>query len=107
METQNVGLIIAGMIVVTTFSRWLPIFLLANRQLPRQAQHFLDFAAPAILSAMLFPALIVKQGAIDLSWANNYLWIALPTWLVAYKTKNIAYTVLSGVLLLALWRQLM
>src|SRR5262249_50677828 len=103
MENQTVLLIIVLMAVVTAACRILPVFLLGKRCLPESLTELLAFAPVAILTAMIAPSLFLPQSPFDLGFSNPYLWISLPTIWVASRTRNIAWTALSGMALAALW----
>lgn len=97
METNNFLFMILGMVVVTFIPRTLPLFLLGNKELPESIVHWLSFIPAAVLSALLAPSILIKDGSLYLSLENTALLAFFPTLLLAYKTKNIFYTV-SGAL---------
>lgn len=97
MESNTILLLILSMSLVTAACRVLPALLLSNRTLPLRLKQFLSFAPVAILSAMLGPSLFINHDKINLSHSNYFLIGAIPTLLVAMKTKNIAVSVVFGV----------
>jgi branched-subunit amino acid transport protein len=60
----------------------------------------------AVLAAMLLPALMVAEGQVDLSPGNLFLWAALPTLLVALKTRSLFGSVVVGMAVVAVARYL-
>jgi branched-subunit amino acid transport protein len=78
------------------------IFLLGRLSIPATVRRALRFVPPAVLSAMIAPALILPGGAPDLSWGNVRLWAGVIAILVAWRTKNTLLTILSGMAALAL-----
>jgi branched-subunit amino acid transport protein len=54
---------------------------------------------PAILSALVFPELVTGGNPRHLDFSQPQLWVALPTFLFALKTKSLGGTVVVGMLL--------
>ena len=96
METVNFILMISGMVIVTFIPRYLPLVLLGNKELPEKVVLWLSFIPAAVLAALLAPSILLKNGSLYLSPGNTALIAFFPTLLVAYKTKNIFYTVSGG-----------
>jgi len=65
---------------------------------------WLGFVPPAVLAAMLLPAIVLKEGKLNLSMDNLFLWAALPTFAAAVLTKNLFIPVVVGMLVLILAR---
>lgn len=86
------------MLLVTFIPRFLPLILLGNKKLPKKVIVWLSFIPAAVLSALLAPTILLQKGELFLSWDNTALIAFFPTFLLAYKTKNIFYTV-SGALI--------
>ncbi len=97
-------LTIAGMMLVTFLPRVAPVWFLASRSLPPLVVSWLRYVSPAVLAAMLLPSIIAPEGGIDLHWSNLYLMAAIPTLLVAWKTRSMVGAVLTGMVLVALAR---
>jgi branched-subunit amino acid transport protein len=89
---------ISGMVIVTFIPRFLPLVLLGNKELPEKAVLWLSFIPAAVLAALLAPSILLKNGGLYLSLENTALIAFFPTLLVAYKTKNIFYTVSGGLI---------
>lgn len=101
MEQQTIFLTMLGMLVVTYLPRVLPLWLFSSRSLPRLVVAWLRYVPVAVLAAMLLPSLLLVEGRIDLGLGNVFLWAAIPTVLVAWKTKSLFVTVLVGMVLIA------
>jgi branched-subunit amino acid transport protein len=56
----------------------------------------LRFVPIAVLSALLAPALFFPNGSLDVSLSNNRLMAGIFAILVAWRTKNVLLTILSG-----------
>ncbi len=100
-------MVIVGMAAVTYFPRMLPLVVLSKIEIPPVVLRWLGFIPVAVLSSLLAPELLVTGQRFDVSLSNHYLLAALPCFLVAYKTKNLFYTVFTGmaclVILTRLW----
>jgi branched-subunit amino acid transport protein len=101
MDQRLVFLTIVGMLVVTYLPRLLPVWLFASRSLPPLVVAWLRYVPVAVLSAMLLPSLVVTDGKVALGSGNLYLWAALPTFIVARKTKSLFGAVLTGMAVVA------
>ena len=97
-------LTIVGMMLVTVPPRVLPLWLLSQKPLPPLLTRWLSYVPVAVLSAMLFPALLMPEGHLALRADNLYLWAAIPAILAAWKTRNLFVPVLAGVVAIALLR---
>jgi branched-subunit amino acid transport protein len=98
---MNLWLIIIGMGLVTFAVRLLPIILLERIEIPIIVQRALRFVPPAVLSAIIFPELLQPKGTFDLSLTNVRLLAGVIAALVAWRTKNVIWTIAAG--MIALW----
>lgn len=105
---RTTWLVIGGMALVTVLPRLIPILLLSDRKLPPVVERWLALIAPAILSALLLPELLLDRGTTPatllLSTSNTFLLAGVPTFLVAWKTKSLFGTVTVGLVTVALLR---
>lgn len=106
MDQQTIFLTLVGMLVVTYIPRALPVLTLSRRPLPEVATRWLSFIPAAVLSAMLVPALIMGKEGLDFSMDNIFLWSALPTALVCWKTRSFVGAIVTGMACVALGRLL-
>lgn len=107
MERMDQGLIFAiilGMMAVTYLPRMLPALFLSSRTLSPVIVRFLSYVPAAVLAAMLFPSLFVREGRLDVSPDNLFLWAAVPAFLLALKTKSLFGAVALGMGLVAAGR---
>jgi branched-subunit amino acid transport protein len=78
------------------------IGILGNRTMPDWAMVPLRFVAPAVLAALVAPAVLLNDGAVDLSpTANPRALAALIALLIAWKTKNVIAVIVAG--MAAVW----
>ncbi|MBC7236047.1 MAG: AzlD domain-containing protein [Chloroflexi bacterium] len=95
------GLIL--MLALATFLlRLLPLVALSRVRLPAWAEEWLRLVPGAVLAASLAPSLLVREGAPFIAWHNPYVWAALPAFLVAWRTRNMVWTMLTGMAAFAL-----
>jgi branched-subunit amino acid transport protein len=128
MDPTVVLLTIIGMGVVTYLPRLLPLLLLTRQQrapqradgsdgaLPPLLEAWLRHVPAAVLAAMLFPSLFIIEGRANLSpddllstddllsADSLYLWAAIPTLWIAWKTRSLFGAVLAGMAVVALGR---
>ncbi len=104
MAQKTQLMVILGMALVTYLPRLLPAWLLRGKELPQFLSAWLKYIPAAVLAALLLPSLLVEGGGLHLAWDNLYLWAALPALLVAWKTKSLFATVLTGMAVIALAR---
>jgi len=107
MDQEKVFYTILGMSVVTYLPRVLPLILLSYKTLPKVVSSWLSFVPVAVLSAMLFPALFIKNSQINFSFDNLFLWAAPITIFVAWKTKSLFGSVIIGMLLVGIGQYLL
>jgi branched-subunit amino acid transport protein len=98
-------MIMAGL---ATFATRLSFIVLLDRvTVPAWFQRSLRFVPAAVLSAIILPELAKRNGALDISLRNAQLFSgALAAW-VAWRTKNILLTIISGLLALLLFQFLL
>jgi branched-subunit amino acid transport protein len=101
MNQQAVLLTMLGMLVVTYLPRLLPMLLFSNRDLPPLVVSWLRFVPAAVLSAMLLPSLVLIDNRLNLQVDNIFLWAAVPTFIVALKTKSLFGSVIVGMIVVA------
>ena len=78
------------------------IGIVGDRVMPNWALVPLRFVAPAVLAALIAPAVLLKDGALDLSPASNPRAIAaLVALLLAWKTRSVPLVIAAG--LLTVW----
>ncbi len=93
----DIFFILFGMGVVTYIPRWLPLFLFSRRSLPPWLAEWLNFIPAAILSALILPAILTGGGdSRHLELFKPEFWVTIPTLGIAFKTKSLAGTVLTG-----------
>lgn len=94
------GLIIAGMGLVTYAIRLSLIVLLGRIRIPAIIQRALRFVPPAVLSAIIFPELLLPHGTPDLSFGNSRLLAGMVAALLVWRTRSVFLAIAAGMLVL-------
>ena len=92
---------IVGMALVTYTPRLLPVIFLSSKRFPRFLETWLSHVPAAVLAALVAPTLFLDQGQVNLAPSNIFLWAAIPTALIAWKTKNLFLSVVLGMVIVA------
>ena len=94
MNSFWMTMIIVG---ILTFGIRLSFIVILDRwQPPKIIQRALRFVPVAVLSAIIAPELVLPGGTLDFSLGNYRLLAGLVATLVAWKTKNIVWTIIAG-----------
>ena len=105
MDQNLIFWTMVGMCVVTYLPRLLPTLFLSGRNLRPVIVSWLRLVPPAVLSAMLVPSLVVRDGkSLDFGYENLFLWSGLVALLLAYRFQSLSLTVLVGMGLVAVGR---
>ncbi|WP_152392821.1 AzlD domain-containing protein [Paenibacillus guangzhouensis] len=96
MEVRwDVFLIIIGSALVTFLPRVLPLMVLSRMELPEWGIRWLNYVPISVMAALVGQELFVQDGHFSLL-DNVELLAAIPTILVAMKTKSLLGTVVAG-----------
>ena len=98
---QNL-LIFVGMAVVTYFTRYAMIAAL-DREMPSLVRRWLAYVPAAVLAALVAPAALAPQGRLQL---GTNAWAAAIGLLVAWRTRNVLWTIVGGMVTFWLLRWL-
>ena len=107
----NEFLMIFGMMLVTFIPRYGVLALMGKIEMPRPIFRALKFVPPAVLSAIILPAMLLKDDQLYLSPKNSFLVAGIVAGivagLVAWRTRNLLLTIIIGMAALWGWRALM
>jgi len=98
---MNLWLTIVGAGIITFAIRLSLIALMGRVEVPPLVHQALRFVPPAVLSAIIFPELLLRNGVFDVSPGNTRLLAGVLAALVAWRTQNVLLTI--GVGISALW----
>lgn len=103
MNTTHLGLwLLIALVGLGTFALRLSFIHLWGRiELPYIVHRALRFIPPAVLAALVLPALIRPEGFVDLSVYNFRLVAGLLAAAIALLSRNVLFTLLGG--MAALW----
>jgi branched-subunit amino acid transport protein len=87
-------MILAGLATFAT--RLSMIFLIEKLDMPDWFRRALRFVPVAILSAIILPELVTRNDALDLSLRNPQLLSGAIAILVAWRSRNVLLTILTG-----------
>src|SRR5215207_11572853 len=104
---MNIWLVMLLGGLITFGMRFSLIYLFGRFEVPPTLRKALHYVPPAVLSAIIFPELLLHDGAVDLSLGNIRLLAGLIAILVAWISKNTLITILAGILALFLLQGLL
>ena len=103
---MNIWLIMLLGGAITFGMRFSFVYLLGRFEVPATMRRALHYVPPAVLSAIVFPELFLRESHLDLSLGNSRLLAGLVAILVAAWTKNSLLTILAGMAALLLFQAL-
>ena len=92
---MNIWLVMLLAGALTFGMRFSFIYLFGRFEIPATVKRALRFVPPAVLSAIIAPALFMPNNTLDLSWSNYRLIAGAVAILVAWRTKNTLITILE------------
>ena len=102
--TLNEVLLIVGMTAVTFIPRYGVLALLGRLEMPKPIFRALRYVPVTVLSAIIFPDLLLKDGSLNLALNNSFLAAGVIAMLVSWRTKNLLLTIVLGMVALWVWR---
>ncbi len=104
---MNDVLLIGGMALVTFTIRYPVLVLVGKIPLPQPVFRALKFVPPAVLTAIILPAILLNdKNQLDVRFTNAHLVAGLVAALVAWRTRNVLLTIILGMVALWIWRAL-
>mgnify|MGYP000933655609 CR=1 FL=1 len=97
-------MLVAGMFLVTFGVRYPVLALVSRVTLPPAVLGALKFIPPAVLTAIIVPAVLQPRGQLDMSLGNAYLIAAVAAALISWRTKNLLLTIVLGMAIFLGWR---
>ena len=103
--TANEVFLIVGMALVTLAVRYPLLAFLSKGSLPPYILAALKFIPPAVLTAIIVPALLAPNGTdLNFGLTNEYLVAGLVSVVVAWRSKNVLLTLGMGMVTFWVWR---
>ena len=83
---------------IGTFLLRFSLIALSDRaeKLPDPVLRALRFIPPAVIAAFASPAFLTRNGSVDITFDNLRLYAGLVAALIAWKTRSILWTIISG-----------
>ncbi len=104
MSTAEVCMV-AGMALVTFLIRYGLLPLSGRLSLPPTVERALSYSAPAVLTAIIVPTVLMPDGKeMVLSLSNSYLVGAVATAGVGWLTRNLLATIVLGMAAFLCWQ---
>jgi branched-subunit amino acid transport protein len=103
MSGTQQALLVVGMAAVTFLVRWPVLALVSRLALPQAVLDAMKFIAPAVLTAIVVPAMLTPAGPLDISCDNAYLVAGVVAALIAWRTRNLLLTIVVGMALFLIW----
>jgi branched-subunit amino acid transport protein len=98
----NIWLVMLFGGLITFGMRFSLIYLFGRFQIPETMRRALHYVPPAVLSAIVFPELFLRNGQLALSLDNYRLLAGLAAIMVAWFSKNTLLTIIAGMIVLFL-----
>ena len=98
--TNDLIIIFAASAAIVYLVRYLPLLVLHNVNIPRALNKFLHNLPVAILAALAFQFIFLKEGQLHHGLDNFYVIGLFACIFLALKTKNLAITVFGSISLL-------
>lgn len=99
---MNIWLVMLLGGLITFGMRFSLIYAFGRLHVPETMRKALHYVPPAVLSAIVFPELFLRDGAFFVSVDNYRLLAGLLAMLVAWVSKNTLITILAGMVVLFL-----
>ena len=99
---MNIWLVMLLGGLITFGMRFSLIYLFGRFEVPETMRRALHYVPPAVLSAIIFPELFLRDGTMNLTLDNYRLIAGLIAVLVAWFSKNTLITIIAGMIALFL-----
>lgn len=102
MSSTSIFVMIIGVSLATLLPRILPIAVLSRVTFPPLLIRWLSYVAPAVLGALTALSVLAPRGIIDISIDNIFIWAFIPALFIAIKTRSLFWTLITGIISMAL-----
>lgn len=93
---MNIWLVMILGGLITFGMRFSLIYLFGKFEIPETLRKALHYVPPAVLSAIIFPELLIRNGALDISLGNTRLLAGIVAIATAWFSRNTLLTILVG-----------
>lgn len=102
--THSEWRLIGGMALVTFLIRYPVIGMSGRLKLPERWLQALNYVPPAVLTAIVVPAVLVESGDLWLGWQNARIWGAIAALAIGLWRQNLLLTITVGMGTFLLWQ---
>ena len=88
--------------LITFAIRFVLIYLFGRFEVPETMRRALHYVPPAVLSAIVFPELFIRDDVLNLTLNNHRMLAGLVAIIVAWFSRNTLITILAGMVALFL-----
>ncbi|MCB0102006.1 MAG: AzlD domain-containing protein [Anaerolineales bacterium] len=103
---MNIWLIMLAGGLITFGMRFSLIYLFGKFEISETLRRALHYVPPAVLSAIIFPELLIRNSSLDISLGNTRLLAGLVAILTAWFSRSTLLTILVGMAALFLMQWL-
>lgn len=93
---MNIWLVIIIGGLITFGMRFSLIYLFGKFEVPETMRKALHYVPPAVLSAIIFPELLIRDGALDVSLSNTRMLAGIIAIITAWFSRSTLITILVG-----------
>lgn len=93
---MNIWLVMIAGGLVTFGMRFSLIYLFGRFEVPETMRRALHYVPPAVLSAIIFPEIFLRNGVLDISLTNTRLLAGVIAIITAWFSRNTLLTILVG-----------
>ncbi len=93
---MNIWLVMILGGLITFGMRFSLIYLFGKFEIPETLRKALHYVPPAVLSAIIFPELLIRNGTLDISLGNTRLLAGIVAIATAWFSRNTLLTILVG-----------
>ena len=93
---MNIWLVMLFGGLLTFGMRFSLIYLFGRLEVPETMRRAMHYVPPAVLSAIIFPELLMPSGSLDISLSNIRLFAGIIAIVAAWYSRNTLVTILVG-----------
>ena len=98
LSDMKIWVLIIGMGIVTYVPRMMPLLLFSQKKLPSWLESWLRYIPVGIFSALVFPAIFIKNQMFAVSINNIELISSIIVFAIAFKTRSLGLSVIFGII---------
>jgi branched chain amino acid efflux pump len=96
LEPSVVWGLIIGMAIINFAERFVPMSLVSRLDLPRPVLRWLSYVPIAVMGSLFATQVLMPKGQFLPPWSSPWVWAALLTGAVYYKTRSFLGATVAG-----------